>query len=83
MSSVLLVVEPSKMTLYNILYPKRRIESYSILGTIVSRNKNTTQITPIESQFPFHFPWFFQLILHYRALNPVIGTIITPNNPKP
>ena len=25
--------------LYKILYPKRRIESYSILGTIVSPNK--------------------------------------------
>ena len=39
MSSVL-VIEPSKIIfLYEILYPKRRIESYSILGTIVSRNK--------------------------------------------
>ena len=26
-------------SLYNILYPKRRIESYSIIGTIVSPNK--------------------------------------------
>ena len=26
-------------SLYNILYPKRRIESYSILGTIISPNK--------------------------------------------
>ena len=26
-------------SLYKILYPKRRIESYSILGTIVSPNK--------------------------------------------
>ena len=26
-------------SLYKILYPKRRIESYSILGTIISPNK--------------------------------------------
>ena len=26
-------------SLYKILYPKRRIESYSILGTIVAPNK--------------------------------------------
>ena len=26
-------------SLYKILYPKRRIESYSILGTLVSPNK--------------------------------------------
>ena len=40
MSSVFLVLEPSKVIfLYRMLYPKRRIESYSILGTIVSPNK--------------------------------------------
>ena len=39
-SSVFLVVEPSKIIfLYKILYPKRRIESYPIVGTIVSPNK--------------------------------------------
>ena len=40
-SSVVLVVEPSKIvySLYKILYPKRRIESYSIMGTIVSPHK--------------------------------------------
>ena len=37
-SSVFLVVEPSKIIflIKNILYPKGRIESYSIMGTIVS-----------------------------------------------
>ena len=36
-----LVVEPRKIIffIYKILYPKRRIYSYSILGTIVSPNK--------------------------------------------
>ena len=29
----------SLCSLYEILYPKRRIESYSIIGTIVSPNK--------------------------------------------
>ena len=34
------VVEPSKIIfVYKILYPKRRIESYSITGTLVSPNK--------------------------------------------
>ena len=38
---VFLVVEPSitLYSLYEILYPKSRIESYSIMGTIVSPNK--------------------------------------------
>ena len=37
MSSVFLVVESSKIIfhIYKMLYPKRKIESYSILGTIV------------------------------------------------
>ena len=40
MSSVFLVVEPSKIIfLIYITIPKRRIESYSVLGTIVSPNK--------------------------------------------
>ena len=40
MSSVFLVVKPSKILfLYEILYSKRRIESYSMLGTIVSPNE--------------------------------------------
>ena len=39
-SSVFLVVEPSEIIfLYKIRYPKRRIESYSIMGTIVSPDK--------------------------------------------
>ena len=43
-SSVFLVVEPSKIVfLVKILYPKRRICSYSILGSIVS-TKNITQV---------------------------------------
>ena len=35
------MVEPSKIMslIYKILYPKRRIESYSILGTMVSPDK--------------------------------------------
>ena len=34
------MVEPSEIIfLYKIRYPKRRIESYSIMGTIVSPNK--------------------------------------------
>ena len=34
------MVQPSKIKfLISILYPKRRIESYSIMGTIVSPNK--------------------------------------------
>ena len=40
MSNVFLVVEPGKIRfLVRILYPKGRIESYSIIGTIVSSNK--------------------------------------------
>ena len=42
MSSVFLVVKPINIrlySLYKILYPKRRIESYSIMGTIVSPSK--------------------------------------------
>ena len=39
-SRVFLVVEPSNIIfLDKILYPKRRIESYSIMGTIVVPNK--------------------------------------------
>ena len=35
-----LVVKPLKFySVYKILHPKRRVESYSILGTIVSPNK--------------------------------------------
>ena len=41
MNSVFAVVEPSKIIflICEILYPKRRIESYSILGTIESPNQ--------------------------------------------
>ena len=40
MSSVFLVVEPRKIIPYIKCYtPKRRIQSYSIMGTIVSPNK--------------------------------------------
>ena len=39
-SNVVLVVEPCKIIFpYKLLYPKRRMESYSIMGTIVSPNK--------------------------------------------
>ena len=42
MSSVFLVVKPSKIMsypLYKILYTKKRIESYSIMRTIIPPNK--------------------------------------------
>ena len=44
-SSVFLVAKPNKIIfLIKILYPKRRISSYSILATIVSPNKNSTHV---------------------------------------
>ena len=40
LSNVFFVVKPSQIVfLTKILYPKRRIESYCLLGTIVSPNR--------------------------------------------
>ena len=40
------MVEPSKMIfLIEKLYPKRRIESDSIMGTVASPNKNATHVS--------------------------------------
>ena len=41
------VVEPSKI---KILYPKRRIESYSMMGTIVSPNKMLLKCLSAQTQ---------------------------------
>ena len=63
LSSVFLVVKPSKfISLYKILYPKRRIKSYSILGTIVSPNKILyPQYNPYVTPASMSFSMFFSI----------------------